>query len=163
MNLQIILTPLALGIEKPSCVCRMQDHIGFGKRAPDAITAHLKLKMELFSFRFALGCIGAPQSRGLILVLAPRKTVREQMGGKPYKNHTYVCEMVSGVKLKLGQNQNQNGEHTVISPRTVNIVVIIPLFSIYSIFMRFKGQMKKLEHTQIQKLGLESGTFRCKP
>lgn len=74
MNLQIIPTPLALGIEKPSRVCRMQ---GSGKKAPDAITAHLKLKMGLFSFRFALGCIESLQSGGLILALAARKTQRK--------------------------------------------------------------------------------------
>lgn len=97
MNLQIILTPLALGIEKPLCVCRMQGHIGSGKRAPDTITAHLKLKMELFSFRFALGCIEYPQSGGLILALAARKSQRQLIGWEAFKTMQCVCEMDSGV------------------------------------------------------------------
>lgn len=72
MNLQIIPIPLAPGIEKHPRGCRMRGRIGSGKRAPDAITAHLKLKMELFFF--ALGCIESPQSEGLILAIAARTT-----------------------------------------------------------------------------------------
>ncbi len=73
MNLQIKLPPLAPGIEKPLCGCMRRGHIGSGKRAPDAITAHLKLKMELFSCFFpASGGVESPQSEGLILALAAR-------------------------------------------------------------------------------------------
>lgn len=34
MNLLIILPPLALGIEKPPCGCRMRGHIGCGGKRP---------------------------------------------------------------------------------------------------------------------------------
>lgn len=75
MNLQIILTPLAPGIEKPPCGCGMRGRTGSGgKKALDAITAHLKVKMEplgfLLGFFCALGCVES-QSGELIRAVEP--------------------------------------------------------------------------------------------
>ena len=94
MNLQIILAPLAPGIEKPPRVCRMRGHIGSGKRALDAITAHLKLKIFFF---LALGCMESPQSGGLILAVAGRTTEREEIGGKSFKGALHLCGPDCGV------------------------------------------------------------------